>query len=54
VLLAAYVPFMRGPILGWGPFAASGLIAAMFAGLLSSRFRRRNAAAPAPYVPGTT
>jgi hypothetical protein len=36
VLLAAYVPFMRGPILGWGPFAASGLIAAVIAGALSS------------------
>jgi len=40
VLLAAYVPFMRGPILGWGPFAASGLIAALIAGALSSRARR--------------
>ena len=40
VLLAAYVPFMRGPILGWGPFAASGLIAALIAGVLSSRARR--------------
>ncbi|WP_432731850.1 hypothetical protein [Variovorax sp. W6] len=40
VLLAAYVPFMRGPILGWGPFAASGLIAAFIAGSLSSRNRR--------------
>ena len=40
VLLAAYVPFMRGPILGWGPFAASGLIAAFVAGSLSSRSRR--------------
>jgi len=51
VLLAAYVPFMRGPILGWGPFAASGLIAALLAGLLSSRFRpaRRRAA---PYASG--
>jgi len=53
VLLAAYVPFMRGPILGWGPFSASGLIAAAFAGILSSRFRRPRPAA-APYVPGTT
>ena len=41
VLLAAYVPFLRGPILGWGPFAASGLIAAVVAGSLSSWFRRR-------------
>ncbi|MDH6165948.1 hypothetical protein M2282_001089 [Variovorax boronicumulans] len=40
VMLAAYVPFMRGPILGWGPFAASGLIAALVAGCLSSWFRR--------------
>jgi hypothetical protein len=40
VLLAAYVPFLRGPILGWGPFAASGLIAAIVAGSLSSWFRR--------------
>jgi hypothetical protein len=40
VLLAAYVPFMRGPILGWGPFAVSGLIAAVIAGALSSRARR--------------
>ncbi|MDQ0070833.1 hypothetical protein J2W34_002618 [Variovorax boronicumulans] len=40
VMLAAYVPFMRGPILGWGPFAASGLIAALVAGSLSSWFRR--------------
>jgi len=50
VLLAAYVPFLRGPILGWGPFAASGLIAALLAGLLSSRFRavRRRAARYAP------
>lgn len=40
VMLAAYVPFMRGPILGWGPFAASGLIAALIAGALSSRGRR--------------
>jgi len=40
VLLAAYVPFMRGPILGWGPFAASGVIAAFIAGSLSSRTRR--------------
>ena len=53
VLLAAYVPFMRGPILGWGPFAASGVIAAAFAGILSSRFRRPRPAA-APYVPGMT
>ena len=53
VLLAAYVPFMRGPILGWGPFAATGLMAAAFAGILSSRFRRPRPAA-APYVPGTT
>jgi len=52
VLLAAYVPFMRGPILGWGPFAASGLIAAAFAGILSSRFRRPRSA-PRPYVPRT-
>ncbi|MBW8716154.1 MAG: hypothetical protein JF629_10220 [Variovorax paradoxus] len=49
VLLAAYVPFLRGPILGWGPFAASGLIAALLAGLLSSRFRPvRRAARYAP------
>ncbi|MBT2332538.1 hypothetical protein J7E49_01240 [Variovorax paradoxus] len=47
VLLAAYVPFMRGPILGWGPFAASGLIAAAFAGVLSSRFRRPRSRAAA-------
>jgi hypothetical protein len=47
------VPFMRGPILGWGPFAASGVIAAAFAGILSSRFRRPRPAA-APYVPGMT
>jgi hypothetical protein len=40
VLLAAYVPFMRGPILGWGPFAVSGLIAAVVAGALSSRNHR--------------
>lgn len=40
VLLAAYVPFMRGPILGWGPFATSGLIAAVIAGALSARARR--------------
>lgn len=40
VLLAAYVPFMRGPILGWGPFATSGLIAALIAGALCSRARR--------------
>ena len=40
VLLSAYVPFMRGPILGWGPFATSGLIAAVIAGALSSRARR--------------
>jgi hypothetical protein len=40
VLLAAYVPFMRGPILGWGPFATSGLIAALVAGALCSRARR--------------
>ncbi|MBN8751869.1 MULTISPECIES: hypothetical protein [Variovorax] len=40
VLLSAYVPFMRGPILGWGPFAASGLIAAVIAGALSARARR--------------
>jgi hypothetical protein len=43
VLLAAYVPFLRGPILGWGPFAASGLIAAIVAGSLSSWFRRPEA-----------
>ena len=43
VLLAAYVPFLRGPILGWGPFAASGLIAAVVAGSLSSWFRRPEA-----------
>ncbi|KQU83568.1 hypothetical protein ASC78_13045 [Variovorax sp. Root318D1] len=53
VLLAAYVPFMRGPILGWGPFAATGLMAAAFAGVLSSRFRRPRPAA-SPYVPRTT
>ncbi|WP_269759411.1 hypothetical protein [Variovorax sp. E3] len=40
VLLSAYVPFMRGPILGWGPFATSGLIAAVIAGALSARARR--------------
>ncbi|MDM0006673.1 hypothetical protein QTI51_08455 [Variovorax sp. J22G73] len=40
VMLAAYVPFMRGPILGWGPFATSGLIAALVAGALCSRARR--------------
>ncbi len=40
VLLAAYVPFLRGPILGWGPFAASGLVAAIVAGSLASWFRR--------------
>lgn len=40
VLLAAYVPFMRGPILGWGPFVVSGLIAAVVAGALSSRRQR--------------
>jgi NhaP-type Na+/H+ or K+/H+ antiporter len=40
VMLAAYVPFMRGPILGWGPFATSGLIAALVAGVLCSRARR--------------
>lgn len=43
VLIAAYVPFMRGPILGWGPFAASGLIAAVLAGALSARIRHRRA-----------
>ncbi|PIF73437.1 hypothetical protein CLU95_0528 [Variovorax sp. 54] len=43
VLLAAYVPFLRGPILGWGPFAVSGLVAAVVAGSLASWFRR-----PAP------
>ncbi|MET3493607.1 hypothetical protein [Variovorax boronicumulans] len=48
VLLAAYVPFMRGPILGWGPFAASGLIAALVAGGLSSWFRRRTHRAMRP------
>ena len=53
VLMAAYVPFMRGPILGWGPFAASGLIAAVFAGLLSSRFRQPRRR-PAMYAQGTT
>ena len=53
VLLAAYVPFMRGPILGWGPFAASGLIAAVFAGLLSSRFRQPRRGS-AMYAHGTT
>ncbi|MET3443489.1 hypothetical protein ABIC94_004293 [Variovorax paradoxus] len=53
VLMAAYVPFMRGPILGWGPFAASGLIAAVFAGLLSSRFRQPRRG-PAMYAQGTT
>jgi len=53
VLLAAYVPFMRGPILGWGPFAATGVMAAAFAGILSSRFRRPRPAV-APYVPHTT
>ena len=42
VLLAAYVPFFRGPILGWGAFAASGLIAAIVAGALSARDRRPN------------
>lgn len=45
VLLAAYVPFMRGPILGWGAFAASGLIAALVAGILSARARRVNRSA---------
>ncbi|RIX84822.1 hypothetical protein [Acidovorax cavernicola] len=40
VLLAAYVPFLRGPILGWGPFAVSGLVAAVVAGSLASWFRR--------------
>lgn len=34
VMVAAYVPLMRGPILGWGPFAASGVIAALAVGLL--------------------
>ncbi|MES2246645.1 MAG: hypothetical protein V4645_05160 [Pseudomonadota bacterium] len=43
VLLAAYVPFLRGPILGWGPFAVSGLAAAVVAGSLAAWFRR-----PAP------
>ena len=43
VLLAAYVPFLRGPILGWGPFAVSGLVAAVVAGSLAAWFRR-----PAP------
>ena len=38
VLLAAYVPLLRGPILGWGSFAASGLIAALAVGLLSTGF----------------
>jgi hypothetical protein len=41
VLIAAYVPFLRGPILGWGPFAASGVIAAVLAGLLSARAAAR-------------
>lgn len=36
VLLAAYVPFLRGPILGWGPFAASGVITALVVGALCS------------------
>lgn len=48
VLLAAYVPFMRGPILGWGPFAASGLIAALIAGGLSARAGRVHRMRPAP------
>jgi len=51
VLLAAYVPFMRGPILGWGPFAASGLIAAFVAGSLSSRSRRATARAVRRHLP---
>ncbi len=49
VLLAAYVPFMRGPILGWGPFAASGLIAALLVGALCTGFGpARRALAPRP------
>lgn len=39
VLLAAYVPFLRGPILGWGPFFASGVIAAVVVGTLAQRAR---------------
>ncbi len=41
VLIAAYVPFLRGPILGWGPFAASGVIAAVLAGMLCARAAAR-------------
>jgi hypothetical protein len=40
VALAAYVPFLRGPILGWGAFATSGLIAAVVAGALCAHARR--------------
>ncbi|MET3177417.1 UNVERIFIED_ORG: hypothetical protein ABIC43_000556 [Variovorax guangxiensis] len=52
VLLAAYVPFMRGPILGWGPFMVSGLIAAAIAGALSSRARRMPARTLRHGLPG--
>ena len=51
VLLAAYVPFLRGPILGWGPFAVSGLIAAFVAGSLASWFRRPAARPTRPTRP---
>ena len=42
VLLAAYVPFIRGPILGWGSFVASGLISALLIGWIvrASRVQR--------------
>lgn len=45
VLLAAYVPFIRGPILGWGPFVASGLLSALLVGWT---MRAARVARPAP------
>lgn len=35
VMCAAYIPFLRGPILGWGPFAIAGVISAFIIGALA-------------------
>lgn len=37
VLVAAYVPFLRGPILGWGPFAIGGVLSAFLIGYLNRK-----------------
>lgn len=49
VAMATYVPFLRGPILGWGPFATSGVVAICVLAWLANRTSNFKREAIRPY-----